>query len=188
MRFTVITSLLASLIFASTAYAATLTVVADAATYGPGDPITLTVTGTINPTLEAATNFFVSLDVPGNVTFLSHTADQAFTPGMFGNANWSVGGVEGQVTGSELRVFDQIHGVSPAPFGNNFNGVDTAFVTATATFYANAPGVVTFDFGGQTNFFGISGASPGVSVNIPEPATAALVALGLLGLGMRGRV
>jgi len=174
--------------FATVANAATLTVTADAATYTTTDTITLTVTGSIDPNSEAAFNLFVTLGVPGNATFDSASAEQAFTPGMFGNTNWSVGAGESNVNAGVYSAFDQIFGTGAAPFGNNYNGVDTATITATALFTAGAPGAAAFDFGSDTNFFGISGASSGVTVTIvPEPTTAALMGLGLFGLAMAGR-
>ena len=174
--------------FATVANAASLTVSADAGTYTPGAAITLTVTGSINPFSEAAPNFFVTLGVPGNASFVSAVADQAFTGGMFGNTNWTVGSGESGVNAGVYSAFDQIFGTGAAPFGNNYNGVDTATITATALFTAGAPGAAAFDFGSDTNFFGISGASSGVTVTIvPEPTTAALMGLGLFGLAMAGR-
>ena len=174
--------------FATVTNAATLTVSADAPSYASGATITLTVTGSTNPVSEAASNFLVTLGVPGNVSFVSASAEQAYTPGMFGNLNWTVGSGESAVNAGVYTVFDQTFGTGSAPFGNNFNGVDESTVTATALFTAGAPGAAAFDFAGDTNFFGISGVSSGVTVTIiPEPTTAALMGLGLFGLAMAGR-
>lgn len=182
---------LSTLFLAHGAYAASLNVSADAGTYQIGDPITLTVTGSIVPTMDAAPNFFVSVDLPPNVSFVSSTADTALNPPpMFGpQTTWAVGGIQGSVlTGNSLRVFDQIQGLPPgAPFVNNHSpDFSSAFVTATVVLTATGPGSnVPFDFGTLTNFFGINGASPGTTVNIvPEPASAALLSLGLSAIAL----
>ena len=176
---------LSTLFLAHGAYAVSLSVSADAATYQIGDPITLTVTGSIVPTMDATPNFFVSVDLPPNVSFVSSTADTALNPPpMFGpQTTWTVGGIQGSVlTGNSLRVFDQIQGLVGGPFVNNAPpDFSSAFGTATVVLTATGPGSnVPFDFGTLTYFFGINGASPGTTVNIvPEPASAALLSLGL---------
>ena len=174
--------------FATVANAATLTIAADATTYAPGATITLTVTGTIDPTAEFASNIDVRLDLT-NATFVSSTADQALNPPpAFGpQTGWTVGGTEGTASGNSVTVFGQIQGLPPGgPFVNNYNGTD-AFITATVVATAGSPGTAEFDFGSLTNFFGVGGGA-GTTVNVvPEPTTAALMGLGLLGLAAAGR-
>jgi len=175
---------------ATVAHAATLNVTPDSSTYAPGATITLTVQGNIDATAEATTNIDVRLAFT-NSTFVSSTAENALNPPpMFGaQTGWTVGGTEGTLIGGEVTVFNQIQGLPPGgPFVNNCNGTFTdCFVTATVVFTAGSPGTAAFDFGALTNFFGVGGGS-GVSVVVgPEPGTASLLALGLLGLAMRRR-
>jgi len=176
--------------FATSVNAATVEITADSLTYSPGAPITLTVTGTINATAELTTNIDVRLAFT-NSTFVSSTAEQALNPPpMFGaQTGWTVGGTEGTIVGGEVTVFNQIQGLPPGgPFVNNCNGSFTACsVSATVVLTAGSPGTASFDLGALTNFFGVGGGG-GTSVTIiPEPGTAALMGLGLLGLVVAGR-
>ena len=179
---------LIALFLVTVSHAATLTVTSDASTYSPGDNITLTVMGIIDPTSELTTNIDVRLELSGPISFVSSTADTALNPPpMFGaQTGWTVGGTQGTLSGNSITVFNQIQGLPPGgSFVNNFNGVDEAYVTATVVLMLNGvplpsnPAVA--DFGVNTNFFGI-GPGPGWSFVIPEPDTALLLAFGLLGL------
>jgi len=186
MRLSLPAFLIATLGFTTFANAATLTVVSDAVSYGPGSIITLTVVGTIDPTTESATNIDVRLEFT-NLYFVNSVADQALNPNPpFGpQTGWTVGGTEGTVSGNSITVFNQIQGLPPGgPFVNNFNGVDSAFVSATVLLVRGAAGLAEVSFGPNTNFFGI-GPGPGMSFFIPEPATATLLASGLLAITLR---
>jgi len=155
---------------ATVTHAAQLKVVPDATSYSPGAAISLTVTGTIDPTSEAAWGIRVLLGFT-NSSFVSSTAEGLKNPPpRFGpQSNWACCGGEGSAV-------------------NNFNGVDSAFVTATVLFTAGSPGTASFDFDAFNDFFDVQGASLGTTVNIvPEPGTAALMRLGLLGLAAAGR-
>ena len=191
MRFSVLFPLLTSLVLASSGSAATLTVVADKSVYSPGESVTLTVTGTINPAAgEATTNIDVRLAFT-NASFVSSTADNALNPPPpFGSqTSWTVGGTQGTLVGGEVTVFNQIQGLPPGgPFINNCNATFTdCFITATVVFTADTIGSMNFAFGTLTNFFGL-GSGPGISLLVPEPTTASLLTLGLLGLAMRRRM
>ena len=182
--------MLTLLICARSGFAATLTVVADQSTYLPGDTITLTVVGSIDPTSELAPHIDVRLELPANVSFVTSSADTAQTPPcMFGPCIWTVGAAQGTLTGNSLRLFDQTC-TGCGVFVNNWNGVGLAFITATAVLTAISPGSdVPLDFGLLTDFFGISGASPGTTVHIvPEPTTSALMGLGVVVLALRRRL
>lgn len=168
---------------AAVSNSATLTVTPDKMTYSPGETINLRVQGTINPTAELASHIDVRLDF-ANATFVSSRADQALNPPpMFGSqTGWTVGGTQGDLLGNSLTVFGQIQGLPPGGvFVNNFNGVNSSYITADVVATAGSPGTATFNFGSLTNFFGV-GAGSGTSVSIiPEPSTATLLALGLAG-------
>ncbi len=180
--------------FATVANSASLSVVADAASYTSGDAITLTVEGHINPTIgDATTNIDVRVSFT-NSSFTSLSAETATNPPpMFGPAtNWTVGGSQGTIDeNGALTVFNQIQGLPPGgPFVNNCNGAFTdCFVSATVVMTAGAPGTAVFDFATFTSFFG-EGPQAGTTATInaiPEPTTAALMGLGLLGLAAAGR-
>ena len=195
MRFLLrrVLSLIAFLL-GTVAHAATLTVVADQTTYSPGETITLTVTGTIDPQSELTPNIDVRLELSGPISFISSTADNALNPPPpFGpQTNWTVGGTEGTLSGNSVTVFNQIQGLPPGgPFVNNAPGdFSSAFITATVLLQLTGiplPGnPAVADFGANTNFFDI-GPGPGWSYSIPEPGTALLLAAGLLGLAASRR-
>jgi len=177
--------------FGTVAHAADLTITPDASSYDSGELITLTVTGTTNPAGgEATTNIDVRVGFT-NSSYVSSAADTALNPPpMFGPSTaWTVGGTQGTLVSGEVTVFNQIQGLPPGgPFINTCNASFTnCFLNATVLMTAGSPGFAVFSFGALTNFFGVGGG-PGTSVIItPEPGTAALMGLGLLGLAARGR-
>jgi len=176
--------------FATSVNAATLTITPDSTSYSPSQAITLTIVGTINATAELTPNIDVRIAFT-NSTFVSSTSETALNPPpMFGpQTNWTVGGTQDQVIGGEVTAMNQIQGLPPGgPFVNNCNGSFTVCtLTATVVLTAGSPGTAEFDFGALTNFFGVGGGAGTTVTIIPEPGTAALMGLGLLGLIVAGR-
>jgi hypothetical protein len=170
---------------ASAANAATLTVVADAATYSPGDTITLTVTGDSQG--ASSTGIFGRLlfDNAAAVNTAGGTPTQT-TLLALGSIPWLVG-----VTGcdsSACNMFNQVgaFGATPAPASN--------LLVATVSLIAG-PGLGVVNAAWETNagtgfaldFFGLSAAAGTSFEVVPEPTTAALLGLGLFGLAVAGR-
>jgi len=171
--------LAASALLAFTAQAATLTMVTDKSTYSVGETITITVTG--NSEGEATTSVIgrITFD-PTRTTVLTQTQTQYLSFGGF--VMWSLGALNQQPT--NFKSFDQIGGLSPIPVSNDP-------LTAVATLSADALGVVNFNWvttgTDALNFFSVS-SGPGQTITIiPEPTTAALLGMGLLGLAVAGR-
>src|SRR5688572_10412871 len=159
--------------FATAAGAATLTVTSDKATYLPGETITLTVTG---DSLNANTTTYSLI---GRLTYDASITDVgtvgvALSPGP----GWSDGGAS---TGDGFTEFFNF-----ADFG--FTNDTPAYdggpkVINSATVLAGSPGIVNFDWTSALSFYDLQGTQPtALSITIvPEPTTAALLGLGLLG-------
>lgn len=170
---------------ASAVHAApSLTVSSDAAVYTVGDTITISVT--MDDDGAATQAIFGQLVHDPLMTFQSRPVTGQLTS-FGGFISWSVGALNAGAGFAD--AFNQIGGLNPLP-------VDQApgFLISQMTFVAAAPGTVNVNFNAtpgpfQLAFFGLTTA-PGTSFNIvpiPEPTTAAMLGLGLLGLAVAGR-
>jgi hypothetical protein len=157
------------------ANAATLSIATDKTTYAPGETITMTITGDSEGGTAASVIGRILNTGAGGTSFVSATQSQLISFGGF--LPWVMGGTTGG------KVFDQVGGLSPLPVDN--------LLTSTVFWTADTLGVAAFDWltsGTQPlSFFGLtSGAGHTVTI-VPEPTTASLMGLGLIGLAISGR-
>jgi hypothetical protein len=173
---------------ASAANAATLTVVADQPSYNVGDTITLTVTGDTTAGFSLLAFGRLLFDNPAVAAFSTGTPNQTAML-AFGSIPWVTGPLV--CTSSSCEMMNQISPITATP-ANSSN-----LLVATVSFLATAPGTsnVAWDTnqagGFQLDFFGLTNA-PGTTITVagavvPEPTTAALLGMGLLGLAITGR-
>jgi hypothetical protein len=163
------------------AQAATLTMTADKSTYAVSETITITVIGDSEG--ELAVGITATIVYGAFVTPLGgQTQSLLKTSGGLG---WTASGLNIDTPNANTQdSFLQINGsTSPAD--------TTKRLTAVMTFHAAAPGVATFAWMTTTaqalQFFSLGNAN-GTSITIvPEPTTAGLMGLGLLGLVVAGR-
>jgi hypothetical protein len=181
--FTVVLAVVLGLSFG--AQATTLSITADQANYLVSDTITLTVIG--DPGTGVHQKSFGTIEYDGLlVTALGGQTQTTLKNG--GGTGWIVGGLLIDLPNADTQdSFNQI-------FGGTVAQDSTKKLTAVMTFHADASGTANFDWrtvGAQAfSFFGLTNA-PGVTVTIgtpvPEPSTAGLMGLGLIGLVIAGR-
>ena len=174
--------LLASLATASAANAVSVAIVADQVSYLPGQTVTLTViadpTGGVDDAVYGRIEYDASILLGGAV-------DQNALTSFGGTFVWLENAL--QCGGGTCEAFSQI-----GPIAQVAADQSAGFVLSTISFTAGAVGStdIVWSTGGPFDpfpfdFFGLTDAA-GVTVNVvPEPATAALLALGLVALGVR---
>ena len=202
-------SMLLALLFGQSAYAATLSVSFDGAgpmnnRYNPGATVTVTLVGTTVPyspngiaPIDTAQSIDVRIVGAGfsGVSAETGTGGTCITAtGCLLGAAYQVGGTQGSTIGGNFIAFSQIAGLAAGPLTNNMTvGVPfhtgESSLSAVFTTTAGAPGtypIMLADVG--VGFFDVSGSQQiGSYTVVPEPTTAALMGLGLLGLAFAGR-
>jgi len=178
--------------FATAGTAANLSVVSDKATYDPAVDSTITLTVTGDSLGATAYSIIGRLQYDGALTDTPSGSDMSVGAGAHPQTGWTNGAsypfAEGQTT-----MFNQI--AFPAATCCSSNVIAT--LTLNIANPGSTPGgVVNVDWY-DLSFFDLaaspSALRPGTSFTIlpaavvPEPATAALVGLGLLGLAVGGR-
>jgi len=164
---------------ASAANAASVTVTADQASYNPGDTITLTVVADAS-TGEASTQVFGDLLLSGAGSVLGGAVVPGGLASFGGGLPWVLG--TNPCSPTVCTAMNQIGGVSPFPVTN------TPLNIAVITYTAGNAGLVNVAWDASTfDFFGISVPSGTSFTIVPEPTTAAMLGLGLLGLAVSGR-
>jgi hypothetical protein len=173
--------------FATAASAATLSVVSDKTTYLTGETITLTTTGD-DQGATAYTAFGVLNYDGGLVDNGTRTQVQ-----LVGSTKWSLNPLaqaDDGAGGSQdySYAFAQLAGT----YSQTATNLPAVNPFSTVTLIAKVAGVVnvTWDDSGGPNqfaFFGLTTAPGTTFTIIPEPTTAVLFGLGLIGLVLGGR-
>ena len=211
MRFSLLVSLLASLVFAGSALGATLVATIDQAIYQEGDLVTITLVGTtigagpgISEPPDLATHIDVRIVGTGFTdvsTDTGLTGTCVYLSFCIQGQAYVVGYTQGTSVASNYIAFSQIGylvpvaqtagmmttaaGFPPGTTAYSDNGVLNAVFTTTA----GPPGTYPIEMSDVgIGFFGIAGPQTlGSYTVVSEPTTAALMGLGLLALSMRRR-
>jgi hypothetical protein len=152
--------------------------------------------GTLTLTLTATNAGETDAGVIGVLLFnnalLDPPAQATQTPLVSAGVTWTQGGLAGfcNDANGRCRMFNQTRAGGAAAIDNG-----GTFQLSTVTFTAVAQGTATFTWmispltpaTQRLDYFGVTN-SPGLTITIvPEPTTAALLGLGLLGLAVAGR-
>lgn len=175
-------TLVTALGVAFSAGAATLSVASDQSSYLPSDTITLTVTGDSQG--ATANGIFGRLVFSGS----GSATITGFTQGVLTSFNGFITWAQSPINqgANFIDLIDYVAGLTALPTDQ--------LLVSTVVLHANGTGTVnvaweTTATGFQLGFFGLTNA-PGTAfaVNvIPEPTTASLLGLGLVGLTVAGR-
>jgi len=165
--------------FAAAANAATLSVASNKTTYNVGETITLSVSGDG----QGATAYSIF----GRLLYNSALVGPGTRNQTAVGTGWTLGTLN-----SSSGISEAINQINLA--GGTSNNLPAGNPFSIVTLVANAVGVVNVNWdtvgaGFQLSFFGLTNA-PGTSftiVAVPEPATAALLSLGIVGLAVGGR-
>jgi len=177
-------ALAAVLAAASSAQAVSVAITADQPSYLPGDTITLSVivdaTGAYDTGIYGQFSYDTAILTGGSVSQNALTSFGGFVP-------WVLGPVGCSDEPGFCSAFNQQVSLTPYLVDQ-----PAGFVISTITFTAGAVGSTDLVWSTgppyEFRFFGLTTA-PGTTVQVvPEPATAALLALGLVALGAARRV
>jgi hypothetical protein len=191
-----ISILIAVLFAASTANAATFALNTDKASYLVGESITVTLTATVAGGGEQVlpfSSYGTTIGWNSAVAFVKNTG----MPNAFGNSNQTplIAGLNGAAntpcanTGNTCTLISQVNS-SFAPV----NVAGGTVVTGTLVLEADALGLLNLSIASFSNLGATDGSAVVFGTNaqvaevvVPEPTTAALLGLGLLGLSVAGR-